>query len=228
MDKHFASLSLFVPDLLSRRILDLGSGRGKFVVDMTRRGAEVLGFEKNPEYVTIAKARLSEEGLSADIVQGEAEALPFADEEFGFINMAELIEHVEDPEAVLKEAYRILKKGGSIYISVPNRFGMKDPHYHLYVVNWLPRSWSGRFIAILGRTKNDSGIAGRQQLSDMHYYTYKQFTEFARSVGFEAKDTRREKISRMSQPKKMILKFFYALMRPWYFDTFHFILKKPL
>lgn len=226
MDKHFAGLSLFFPDILSRRILDLGSGRGKFVVDISRRGGAVVGFEKNKEYIAITKTRLAEEGLSAELVEGEAEALPFKDQEFGFINMAELIEHVEDPEAVLKEAYRVLQKGGGVYVSVPNRFGMKDPHYHLYVVNWLPRSWAEGFIALFGRTKDDSGKAGRQKLSAMHYFTHEEFESLTKSLGFTMLDTRKEKIRRFPPLRRMLFTLAYALMRPWYFDTFHFVLKK--
>ena len=113
-----------------------------------------------------------------------------------------------------------------MYVSVPNRFGYKDPHYHLYFVNWLPRSWSEAYIRLRGKAKNYDGKAGRQQLSAMHYYTYDEFRRLVASVGFGFIDTRKEKIRRMPLFKRMFFVPVYAFFRPWYFDTFHFFLTR--
>lgn len=227
MDTHFSNLSFFVPDLLSRRMLDLGSGRGKFLVDIARRGGDVVGYEKSPTYVELSRKRLSDEGLVAEVMQGEGEALPFEDGAFGFINMSEVIEHVTQPEAVLREAFRVLSKGGAMYVSAPSRYSMKDPHYHLYGVNWLPRKYSGAFVGMFGKTKTHNGEAGGQSLEEMHYYTKEQFEALAESIGFEVRDTRVEKIACFGQPKQTAYRTLYSVMHPWYFDAYHFICIKP-
>lgn len=227
MDAHIASIRLIVPDLLDRKILDLGSGRGKFLIDMARRGVKVVGYEKSHTYVEMSRKMLTESGFGDIVVtEGMAETLPYPDGSFGFINISEVVEHVEDPRAVLMEAARVLQSGGSAYVSVPNRYGYKDPHYHLYFVNWLPRAWSETYIRFRGKQKNYDGKAGRQKLSEMHYYTLHAFRAFARSLGWEVFDIRWEKISRMSPMKRLIAMIAYVLVRQWYFDTHHFILRK--
>lgn len=225
MSRHVDNLLLHVPDLFARTILEIGSGRGKFILEMCAHNTQVTGFEKNPAYVALAQKRLEEAGYHADIIIGEGEDLPFPDNTFGFINMAEVIEHVEDPTRVLEEAFRVLEKGGIMYVSVPNRFGLKDPHFHLYGINWMPRTWADR-LTHKSKENLDGKEAGHQRLSEMHYYTYDEFVACAEKIGFTIRDTRAEKIKGMTTPIRPFLTIVYRLLRPWYFDTFHFILRK--
>lgn len=187
----------------------------------------MVGYEKSPTYVESARQRLADEGLSAEVIRGEGEDLPFEDATFGFINMSEVIEHVANPEAVLSEAFRVLSHGGSMYVSAPSRYSMRDPHYHLYVVNWLPRSWSNAFIAVFGKTKEHNGEAGGQSLVEMHYYTKEQFVALATSLGFQVRDSRSEKIAQFAPPRRALYRNLYTLIHPWYFDAYHFICTKP-
>lgn len=228
MSKHLDNLIIHVPDLFSRKILDVGSGRGKFLIEMSKSGADVSGLEKYDEYIEITKNRAREGGVEVSVIQGAAESLPFADSTFGFLNVAEVIEHVEDPEKTLKEIFRVATPGAFVYVSVPSRFSLKDTHFHLYFVNWLPRNLSDYFISIFSSHKDyGGGETGRQRLSEMHYYTYRDFKRLAESIGFNVYDARVEKIEKT---KKGVVKFFalcfYRMIRWFYFDTFHFILRK--
>ena len=150
MNNHLDQLTHYLPDLLDRRMLDLGSGRGKFVLAVAALGGEVVGLELNPDYIATTLDQAQKLGLKIEVHQGVGEKMPFPDQAFGFINVAEVLEHVADPVAVLTEIYRVLIPGGSVYLSVPNRFGLKDQHFHLYGVNWLPRSLADLYINIFG------------------------------------------------------------------------------
>src|SRR4051812_10047947 len=132
MATHFQNLSFYIPDLRNRKILDLGSGRGNFLIEAAQAGAHAVGLEKFDKYVEISHEKARQAGVKLEIVQGTGEKLPFPDNSFDFINMGEVIEHVEVPERVLKEMYRVLRPGGKVYVSAPNRFGLNDPHFHLY------------------------------------------------------------------------------------------------
>jgi 2-polyprenyl-3-methyl-5-hydroxy-6-metoxy-1,4-benzoquinol methylase len=228
MSKHLDNLVMHVPDLFSRKILDVGSGRGKFLIEMSKLGADVSGLEKYSEYIEIAKKRAQESGTEILVVQGAAESLPFLDNTFGFLNVAEVIEHVEDPEKTLKEIFRVATPGALAYISVPSRFSLKDTHFHLYFVNWIPRSLSDTFISFFSRHKEYGvGETGRQRLSEMHYYTYNGFKHLAEDIGFTVYDARFEKIKRTKNGAiKFIAIFIYLIVRWFYFDTFHLILRK--
>src|SRR5690606_18460199 len=79
-------------------------------------GWEVQGVEPSIEGVEKAKAK----GL--DVIQSPAESLPFEDNTFDFVHSNHVFEHLADPLTAAKEAWRVLKPGGVIFIEVPNQF----------------------------------------------------------------------------------------------------------
>lgn len=225
---HVTNLVRHIPDLRARRALDLGAGKGNFLLEAARDGIRIQGIEYNPAYVEEARTRLRTANIDVEIIQGKGEELPYEDRSFDFINASEVIEHVQDPERVLREVYRVLAPGGCAYMSVPNRFGMRDPHYKLYFVNWLPRACSEPYIAFFNRSKDDDMSAGAQRLSEMHYFTYGVFKRTAESIGFKVSDIRAARIKEEYRSiKKMLLQAMYPFLRSIYFDSFHLILKKP-
>lgn len=229
MPTHLDHLLRYVPDLLTRRILDLGSGRGAFLVDVASRGGRAVGVEKSLEYIRLTQERAQAAGVAVEVMPGVAEAIPQPDASFGFANVCEVIEHVEQPQRLLAELYRVLEPGGLAYLSVPNRFSMRDQHFHLYLVNWLPRAWCNAFISLFGKHKDYGGEAGRQNLRDMHYYTFGKIVATVRRYGFEVADMRTTKINRrFTNPiLRAAAQLTYRGLRPWYFDSFHLLLTKP-
>ena len=226
---HFGNLERHIPDLRSRRILDLGSGKGDFLIDAATHGTRATGIELNRAYIEEARSKARAAGYDdLEIVAGAGETLPFPDASFGFVNLSEVIEHVAEPVSVLRETWRVLVPGGAAYVSVPSRFGLRDPHYHLYFVNWLPRAWADGFVRLFGKEKHDAGEAGHQRLADMHYYTYRAFTRVARAAGFSVQDIRELRIGRALPPflRSVALVVYRTLARPAYFDSFHFLLRK--
>ncbi len=222
---HFDHLLRAVPDLAERHILDIGSGRGSFLIDATTRGVSIVGLEMNNAYRTLAAERAAAQGVLIEQCAGVAETLPFPDESFDFFNMGEVIEHVEDPSAALTEAYRVLRAGGMGYISAPNRFGLIDQHYHLFGINWLPRSFADLIIRLIGKGKSDTG-AGRQTLSQMHYYRWGTIARLATKHGFDVEDLRLRTLHTRFGAQAFVLLPLYYLARAIYFDSFHVLVYK--
>jgi SAM-dependent methyltransferase len=85
-----------------------------------------------------------------------AESLPFADRTFDVIVLNEVIEHVRDDRATLREALRVLRPGGSVVIYAPNRLYPFETHGvylgkryifgNIPLVNWLPDVLRNRFV----------------------------------------------------------------------------------
>lgn len=227
---HISNLLRHVPGLRSYRVLDLGAGKGNFLVEAANEGIAVAGIEYNPAYVEQARMLIKDSGFNVEIREGQGEALPYADGSFEFVNASEVIEHVRDPLQVLREVYRVLVPGGSAYMSVPNRYGMRDPHYKLYGVNWLPRVRSDAYIAFFGRSKTyEDTSAGLQRLADMHYFTYSDFKRLAEGIGFLVSDSRADRIrNEYSGLRKIAARIAYPFLRYVYFDSFHLILSKPM
>ena len=95
-------------------------GPGLRVIDLgCRYGALTRVYADGNEVVGVA---VGIETLWADV----SEALPFPDANFDVVVAGELLEHVPDPAAVVAEARRLLRPGGTFVGSVPNAFRLKN------------------------------------------------------------------------------------------------------
>ena len=225
---HADHLLRIVPDLFSRRILDVGSGRGAFIVDVAKRGAKATGIEPYDVYRDMTQQRAQEAGVTVDVREGVAEKMPFTGGSFDFVNMCEVLEHVEDPLLSMREVARVLSSTGLAYVSIPNRFGMKDQHFHLYFVNWMPRAWSDAFISRFGKHKEYTKNAGRQRLSEMHYYTYGGALQLMRGAGLSAEDARIKRIKKEMEYISVLILPLYYILRIFYFDSFHLLVRRSV
>lgn len=95
-------------------ILDAGCGTG---LNLRHLPAGSTGIDINPRNVAILRSRLP----GHTIVEGDVEALPFADASFGTVVCTEVLEHVPRPDAALAEIRRVLRPGGVLIGSVPAR-----------------------------------------------------------------------------------------------------------
>jgi len=98
----------------SSRVLEVGVGGGNV---LERIGGVQFGIDLSPFILRKARARL---GARASLVRSDAMALPFRDGAFDRVYCSEVLEHVLDPEAVIREMHRVLAPGGVAVISVPN------------------------------------------------------------------------------------------------------------
>ena len=109
------------------RVLDLGCGAGRHAFEMYRRGADVIAFDQDAEelsgvrdlFVAMREAGEVPEGAEADVKEGDALALPFADGEFDRVVAAEILEHIPDDLAAIAELVRVTRPGGTVALTVP-------------------------------------------------------------------------------------------------------------
>ena len=100
------------------RVLDIGCGSGWLGECCHRRGAEVCAMDIGRVGVSGARARFPE---VASYQVGDVYQLPFATKSFAAVALSEVIEHLEDIDAALGEARRVLRPGGRMVVSVPYR-----------------------------------------------------------------------------------------------------------
>lgn len=98
-----------------QRVLEVGCGAGNILDKID--GASLFGVDLSTALLHKARARL---GSRAELHEGFAESLPFPDASFDRVYCSEVLEHVVDPVAVLREMRRVLKSDGRAAISFPN------------------------------------------------------------------------------------------------------------
>ena len=124
------------------RLLDIGCGGGLLCEPMARLGFSVTGVDASTRNIDVARAHAAEGGLLIDYRAATAESLLAAGETpFDLILNMEVVEHVTDPGAYLRDCARLLAPGGLMIVATLNRtlealalakIGAE------YLLRWLP------------------------------------------------------------------------------------------
>src|SRR5213596_54730 len=112
LDSAFPSAPDFV-------LLDLGPGEGRYA-ELLSRTRRVVTVELDE---TLAR-RLAQRSTSRQLVccRGDAQHLPVRTASVDAVLTLELLEHVENPDTVLQEAFRVLKPSGVLCVAVPTSY----------------------------------------------------------------------------------------------------------
>jgi len=162
------------------RVLDVGSGVGSFVLACRRRGIRAFGIEPDRigqggrvTAIQIARRRLEDPVF----VSGVGEKLPFADASFGLVTMNQVLEHVSDQASVVREAVRVVKPGGAVYVACPNYLRFYEPHYKLPWFPLLPKPLARWYLRLRGRSP--------VMLNQLTYTTNARLRALTRCLGSE-------------------------------------------
>lgn len=135
-------------DLEDACVLDIGCGIGTYVKKLGEISSQTYGIDIDPARLRSGTSK----GLSAAV----SERLPFADASFDAVLLNEVIEHVQDDAATLREACRVLRPGGHVVIYAPNRLYPFETHGvylgkryifgNIPLVNYLPDPLRNRLV----------------------------------------------------------------------------------
>lgn len=166
LSRHFKIESGGMTPFKGLSIVDIGCGGGLIAEPLTRLGAKVTGIDPAVRNIEIAKLHAEQQGFSIDYRPLTVEELVAEGKQFDAACCLEVVEHVPDPAAFIKECGRLVRPGGMLILSTINR---TFKAYALaivgaeYVLGWLPRGthdWN-RFITPdeLGRQMAAAGLA---------------------------------------------------------------------
>lgn len=99
------------------RVVDVGCGTGNAALLAAARGCEVTGVDPTPRLLDVARARAAAEGLDAAFAQGEAAALPLADDSADAVLSVFAVIFAPDPAAAAAELARVAAPGGRIVLT---------------------------------------------------------------------------------------------------------------
>ena len=130
--------------LQGQRVLDVGCGGGILADAMARRGAQVTGIDLSTKALRVAQLHALE-AQTPDIEYREVSVETLAQEQPGSFDMVtcmEMLEHVPDPDSVVRACAALVKPGGWVFFSTINR-NLKSFLFAIvgaeYVLNMLPR-----------------------------------------------------------------------------------------
>lgn len=119
IDAHWHGDARARHPLAGKSALDVGCGAGLLVEPLARMGAGATGVDAAPENIAAARAHAEGQGLTIRYHAGELASLPA--EQFDLVTSMEVIEHVTDPAAFVRELTARLKPDGLMILSTPNR-----------------------------------------------------------------------------------------------------------
>lgn len=124
------------------RILDVGCGAGLLCEPLAERGSEVVGIDAAARNLEIARWHAKKNNLDIDYRHCLAEHILEAGETFDVVLNTEVVEHVADPQQLMKDCSLLVRPGGILIVATINRtlrsFALAIMVAE-YVLKWLPK-----------------------------------------------------------------------------------------
>ncbi len=140
-------------------LLDIGSGPGTITLDLAARVARVTALERDATALELTRAEVARRGAgNVDLVVGDAHALDLPDDSFDVVHAHQVLQHLAEPVAALREMARVCRPGGLIAV--------RDSDYGGFA--WHPASpalddWLRMYSAV-ARGNHGEPEAGRRLL----------------------------------------------------------------
>ena len=155
VEKRLAAARQFL-DWRGARVADIGCGNGAYTEVIARDAASVIGIDLQRPFLAAYRQRSAASGPGATVAQSAAERLPLRDGAFDAVFCIETLEHVADETQALAELRRILRPGGHVVLTVPNKWFLFETHglrvgpvtgNRIPFISWLPKAVHSRIAA---------------------------------------------------------------------------------
>lgn len=136
-------------DISTLSVLNVGGSAGIIDEYLSRYFGRVIGIDIDEEAILYAKNCFKKENLAFEV--GDAMNMTFESNSFDVAVCSQVYEHVENPETLMDEIFRILKPGGVVYFAAGNRLMLNEPHYNLPLLSVVPRPLSHLYMKLSGK-----------------------------------------------------------------------------
>lgn len=121
-NRKIVQVLMSLGDPSSWKVLEVGAGRGADSVHLAKRGADCFVLDFSKAALATSESLAKKEGVTLKFVEADALEIPFEDDSFDVIFHQGFLEHFREPQDILREQHRVLRRGGFILIDVPQKY----------------------------------------------------------------------------------------------------------
>ena len=169
------------------RILDVGCGNGVISRHLGRLGFEVLGIDVSDKTIETAKSLTT--APNVQFMKKSAEELVASGEKYEAVICSEVLEHLNDPGALLRVLHQTLADNGKLIVTVPNGKGPRESFVTKPILNLRRKNnWAWRLIARLKKSLGYSGTtvqSAADNLDHIQFFSKSDLEELSRQHGFK-------------------------------------------
>ena len=153
--------------------LDIGCGDGKFTRLLASRFNSVSGIDVKEKKIAEAREAAKAAGVDVDFRAASGEAIPYPDSSFDVVAFSNSLHHMPHAETALREALRVLKSGGKLYIMEPVPSGNYHDATRLVNDETIVRTEAYQALLGLKEAKPDAEILYRARREFASYDEWK-------------------------------------------------------
>lgn len=106
----------------NKKVLDFGCSTGSILIPLAKDGIDVTGVDVSRYCVKKLKKYCKEENVSPKVLVSNGKRIRFRNEEFDIVLLLDVLEHVGNPQDIISEIRRVLKKNGKVFVTVPWKY----------------------------------------------------------------------------------------------------------
>jgi 2-polyprenyl-3-methyl-5-hydroxy-6-metoxy-1,4-benzoquinol methylase len=167
-------------------VVDIGCGAGTQSILWAELGHRVRALDVNEPLLQVGRERARQRGVQVGFELGTATAVPFESASVDVALVPELLEHVADWESVVREAARVVRPGGVLYLSTTNWLCPVQDEFNLPLYSWYPGPLKRHFEKLSVTTRQD--LANFARYPAVHWFSFFQLRDYLAPLGFESLD----------------------------------------
>jgi len=138
-------------DLTQGTCLDIGCSGGTFAQSLSPLFKGIVAFDIDRGAVAIAQKQPGRSNVY--YLLADSMRIPVRSSSIDVVICNHVYEHVPDAKQLMEEIYRVLKDDGFCYFAAGTWFIIREPHYNLYFLSWLPRPLAHLYVRAAKRGK---------------------------------------------------------------------------
>jgi 2-polyprenyl-3-methyl-5-hydroxy-6-metoxy-1,4-benzoquinol methylase len=165
-------------------VLDVGAAQGVTLVALAKRGFQAVGVEPWAPAIEVSRELAQATGVELNIKAGMAEAIPFEDGSVDFVNAYSVLEHVDDPDQVFREAFRVLRSPGAFFFTTTSALcPLQGEIAGFPLFPWYPPPVQRRIMT--WATEKKPALVGNTTRPAIHWFKHRKVRSSLHDAGFD-------------------------------------------